>query len=299
VASRWRPGEGSDPPTPHGWLARYVRGPLAPTLEDRRRPHGFSPSGLRYSAIYGSLLVPEVGLRIDSVFMRHCPTCQRWLRTDERACPADAAHGVGWRLRQHRMLDARPDALLGQLDHQQAFAGALRPEGVGTDGAVVSGRRLHRCGNRACTYYVLDPGSNCGVCGTPPPHGRASSHPALGPLPVDVESLGVEAHLLSTTGGATDASELLLDCQRLMRDLTVRPAILRCVAWAMHGVLAEAEAGAPWSGDGREMVKHLSDRLPTRPGDEELEEWVRRLQALLGYRAGGHGELEEEESAHG
>ena len=83
-----------------------------------------------------------------------------------------------------------------------------------------------------------------------------------------------------------------------MRDVTVRPAILRCLAWAVHAVLAEAQSGAPWSGDSPEMVKKLSDRLPTRMEKEELAQWVGRLQALLGYRAGGHGEVEEGGGTH-
>jgi hypothetical protein len=296
VVSRWRPGEKGEPPTVHGWLARYVRGPMAPTVEGAERgPEGFSPSGLRYSAIYGSLLDPEVGLRIDTVLMRHCPSCDRWLRAKEIACPGDPAHRFGWRLRQHRMLDAHEDSLISRLEPRATVNGNLRWEGRGTDGVVVSSRRLRRCGRKSCDYYVLDPDAPCPVCDAPPPHGRESSYAALGPLPVDLDSVGVEPDGAAAPSAALG---LRLDCERLIHDKSLRPPILRCLAFAMHAWLVEGEADADGSGNSRQIVKALADRLPTRMEPTELEHWVRRLQGLLGYRPGGYGEVEEEGDGH-
>ena len=177
----------------NAWLARYVRGRLAPP---RGKPGGlqigFSPSGLRYSALYASLLQPETGLRIDSVHMRHCPSCNRWLTAGDQGCPRHPDHPIGWRLRQHWMFDAHEETLRERFAQRLMADGTVRLEGVGSDGVVVSSSRLYRCGNRTCDYYLLDPNAPCSVCGTMPPHAaRPSSYPPLGPVALDPEPFGM------------------------------------------------------------------------------------------------------------
>jgi hypothetical protein len=298
--ARWRPGEVGEPPSVHAWLARYVRGRLAPP---RGKPGehqlGFSPSGLRYSALYASLLQPETGLRIDSVHMRHCPSCDRWLTARDQRCPGHPDHPIGWRLRQHWMFDTHEETLRERFDPRVTVDGTLRLQGVGSDGVVVSGHRLYHCGNRSCDYYVLNPSFPCSVCGTTPPHAATpSSYPPLGPVALDLEPFGMAlGGQAPQPASGEEGFGLGLACEQVVRDIATRPAFLRCLARALHDLLASGNTGILAAGPSDEVLKWLANRLPTRLNRVALKDWLRRLLNHLDYRAPGHGEIDREEEA--
>src|SRR5438034_1388556 len=79
------------------------------------------------------------------------------------------------------MFDADEETFRNRFDQHMAADGTARLEGVGTDGVVVSGRRVYRCGNGTWDCHVLNPSTPCTVRHTPPftpPKHRSTSRSA-------------------------------------------------------------------------------------------------------------------------